>query len=84
MKLNPYLDIAPEVQQALNEGKPVVALVVGRHAPTQRRMGHAGTLAVLGGGTADAKVRRLQDAGAVIARNADQVAGLMQQALGGT
>lgn len=75
-------EAAADYLASVDYGKPVVALVVGRHAPTQRRMGHAGTLAVLGGGTADAKVRRLQDAGAVIAQNADEVAGLMRQALG--
>jgi succinyl-CoA synthetase alpha subunit len=33
--------------KANRSGKPVVALVVGRHAPEQRRMGHAGTLPAL-------------------------------------
>lgn len=75
---------AADYLASVDYGKPVVALVVGRHAPLRRRMGHAGTLAILGGGTAEAKIDRLRDSGAVIARNADQVAGLMQQALGGT
>jgi succinyl-CoA synthetase alpha subunit len=63
-------------------GKPVVALIVGRHAPRARRMGHAGTLAILGGSSADAKAGRLQKAGAIVARNADDVAGQMRRALG--
>lgn len=63
-------------------GKPVVALVVGRHAPRERRMGHAGTLAVLGGGSADEKAKGLAAAGAMVARDADAVASGMAKALG--
>ncbi len=55
-------------------GKPVIALVVGRHAPKGRRMGHAGTLSVFGLETAADKIEQLRRAGAVIARNADEVA----------
>jgi succinyl-CoA synthetase alpha subunit len=62
-------------------GKPVVALIVGRHAPKERRMGHAGTLAVFGAGSVEGKAKRLAAAGAVIARDADAVAGAMRSAL---
>ncbi len=62
-------------------GKPVVALVVGSHAPKERRMGHAGTLEVLGSSTVEGKVKRLAGAGAAIATNADAVAGEMIRAL---
>jgi succinyl-CoA synthetase alpha subunit len=62
-------------------GKPVVALIVGRHAPKERRMGHAGTLGVMGAGSADDKAKRLAAAGAVVARDADAVAGAMKKAL---
>lgn len=68
---------------AAGYGKPVVALIVGRHAPAERRMGHAGTLAVLGSGSASDKARRLADAGAVVAHDADGVARAMLQALAG-
>ncbi len=64
-------------------GKPVVALVVGEHAPEGRRMGHAGTVSMFGSRTVEEKVRRLADAGAVIARDADDVAVAMARALGG-
>ena len=63
-------------------GKPVVTLVVGRHAPPERRMGHAGTLAMFGAGSAAAKIERLAKAGAVVSANADAVATDMLKALG--
>ena len=40
-------ELAAEYLAANDYGKPVIALVVGRHAPVGRRMGHAGTLSVL-------------------------------------
>ena len=62
-------------------GKPVVALVVGSHAPRERRMGHAGTLEVLGSSSVAGKVKRLAGAGVVIAPDTDAVAGEMLRAL---
>lgn len=64
-------------------GKPVVALIVGRHAPVERRMGHAGTLSVFVSDTVAQKARRLEAAGVAIARHADEVVPLMQRALAG-
>jgi succinyl-CoA synthetase alpha subunit len=74
---------AADLLQAGGCPKPVVALIAGRHAPRERRMGHAGTLATLGGGSAEAKMKRLGAAGAVMVKNADAVAGAMRQALAG-
>lgn len=65
---------------SLDYGKPVIALVVGRFAPRGRQMGHAGTLSVLGGGTAQDKISCLRDAGAVIAENADDVVAAVKRA----
>jgi len=62
--------------------KPVVALVVGRHATAARRMGHAGTLSVFGTGTAEGKIAALKASGALIAENVEEVSGLLKQALG--
>ncbi len=64
-------------------GKPVVALIVGRHAPKERRMGHAGTLSIFGSKTVEDKETKLADAGVLIAKNADAVAPLMAKALRG-
>lgn len=63
-------------------GKPVVALVVGRHAPLGRRMGHAGTLSVLGAGSAGDKTELLRSAGVHIAEDASQVGATVRAALG--
>ncbi len=61
--------------------KPVVALVAGRHAPPERRMGHAGAFAQASQGQAAAKIEALRAAGALIAEDADRVAETMRQAL---
>jgi len=61
--------------------KPVVALVAGRHAPPERRMGHAGALVSLGRGSAKSKIEALRGAGACIAPNAHSVAETMRKAL---
>lgn len=49
--------------------KPLVCLVVGRHSPARRRMGHAGALASVGSETAEAKREALKRAGAHVADN---------------
>lgn len=54
-------------------GKPVVAMIVGRHAPPERRMGHAGALAGGARETAEAKLAALAAAGAHVARNPEEV-----------
>ena len=53
--------------------KPVVALIVGRHVPRDRRMGHAGALVGSDKETADAKREGLAAAGAHIADSPSHV-----------
>lgn len=54
-------------------GKPVIALLVGRHAPEDRRMGHAGTVSVLGSGSIAQKGAVLEEAGATVAASPGDV-----------
>lgn len=72
---------AAEYLAGTEYGKPVIALVVGRHAPKGRRMGHAGTLSVLGALSADEKIARLKSAGVLIAKDADDVVNTVLGAL---
>ena len=60
--------------------KPVVAYVAGLHAPTQRRMGHAGTVNVFGQGDAAAKIEALRAAGVTIASSAADIGLTVRQA----
>jgi len=61
--------------------KPVVAFVGGRHAPADKRMGHAGAIVTGGKGGALDKMRAFQRAGALTAERASQVGALLAEAL---
>lgn len=75
-------EAAAEYLASVDYGKPVIGLVVGRHAPKGRRMGHAGTLSVFGLESAAEKTARLQDAGVLIAKDASDVVDRVVKALG--
>ena len=62
--------------------KPVVAYVAGRHAPKEKKMGHAGAIIYGNVGTADSKIKALTEAGVRVAKTPSQVPGLVKQALG--
>jgi len=53
-------------------GKPVIAMVVGRHAPAQKQMGHAGALIGSERESAQAKLDALADAGCRIAKGLEE------------
>ena len=67
--------------RSVDYGKPVIGLVVGRNAPTGRRMGHAGTLSVFGMDKAEAKISALKGAGVRIAGDASKVVETVLDAL---
>lgn len=77
----PEEEMAADYLKGAKPPKPVVALVAGRHAPPERRMGHAGTLTMFGRADADGKIGILHAAGAHIAHNTQHVAETMRQAL---
>lgn len=74
-------EMAADYLKAVKAVKPVVALVAGRHAPPERRMGHAGTLTLFGRADANQKIKALRSAGVHIAPNPHDVAGTMRQSL---
>ncbi|SON57698.1 Succinyl-CoA ligase [ADP-forming] subunit alpha [Hartmannibacter diazotrophicus] len=60
---------------------PIVALVVGRNAPPERRMGHAGALNQAGRGDAESKIKALSGAGVIIAPSPHLVGETIRQSL---
>jgi succinyl-CoA synthetase alpha subunit len=61
--------------------KPVIALVVGEHAPVRRRMGHAGALVQDARADVASKVRALREAGAIIVPSAHLVGATVREAV---
>jgi succinyl-CoA synthetase alpha subunit len=74
-------EMLAEYLQSERPQKPVIALVAGRHAPAERRMGHAGAFTALGQSDAAAKIEVLRSAGVHIAENADRVAETVRRAI---
>jgi succinyl-CoA synthetase alpha subunit len=52
--------------------KPIIAMVVGRHAPAQKQMGHAGALIGSARESAEAKMQALAGAGCQVAKGLEQ------------
>ena len=67
----------------LKPQKPIIALIVGRNAPRERRMGHAGAFMDDSAGNAESKIAALKAAGIIIAPNASVIGESMRQALMG-
>ena len=59
--------------------KPVVAMMVGRHAPAEKRMGHAGALVGHARESADAKLDALAAAGCRAAKGPEQAIAVLAE-----
>jgi succinyl-CoA synthetase alpha subunit len=67
--------------QSARSGKPVIALVVGEHAPVRRRMGHAGALVQDARADVASKVQALREAGVIIVPSAHLVGTTVRTAI---
>jgi len=59
--------------------KPVVAFIAGQSAPSGKRMGHAGAIIESGAGTAEEKIRALQEVGVQIASHPEEIAKILNR-----
>jgi len=59
--------------------KPVVAFIAGQSAPPGKRMGHAGAIIESGSGTAEEKIRALQEVGVQIASHPEEIAKILDR-----
>ena len=59
--------------------KPVVAFIAGQSAPPGKRMGHAGAIIESGAGTAEEKIRALQEVGVQIASHPEEIAKILNR-----
>lgn len=62
--------------------KPIVAYIAGRHAPKEKKMGHAGAIIYGDYGTAESKIKALTAAGVKVAMTPSEVPGLVKECLG--
>ncbi len=72
---------AAEYLQSQNYGKPIVAYVAGRHAPSHRRMGHAGAIISGRFGGTDQKINMLRSVGVTVSDSPVEIGAAMRRAL---
>jgi succinyl-CoA synthetase alpha subunit len=61
--------------------KPAVAFIAGRSAPPEKRMGHAGAIAMGYGGMAETKIQAFENAGVKVAEKPNDVAELLARVM---
>jgi succinyl-CoA synthetase alpha subunit len=71
--------LARHISRAANR-KPVVAYIAGRHAPKEKKMGHAGAIIYGNFGTAESKISALKAAGVRVAMTPAEVPVLLREA----
>jgi len=64
-----------------NISKPVVTLIVGRHAPEGERMGHAGAIIHHGKGKAEGKIKALKNAGVHVVKGSREIPPMIKEVL---
>jgi succinyl-CoA synthetase alpha subunit len=64
-----------------NYDLPVVSFIAGRTAPPGKRMGHAGAIISGSSGTAEAKIKAMNDAGISVAKKPSDIARLLKEAM---
>ena len=74
-------ELAAEYIQRENYPKPIVAYVVGRSAPPEKRMGHAGAIIMGKTGTATSKIAAFEGAGVKVAEKPSDVAKLLAESV---
>ena len=65
-----------------NVTKPVISYIAGKTAPAGKRMGHAGAIIAGGKGTADNKIKKLQECGVYVADNLVSIGSKVAEVLG--
>ncbi len=71
--------LARHISKSSNK-KPVVAYIAGRHAPKEKKMGHAGAIIYGDYGTAGSKINALRGAGVRVAMTPSEVPALVRDA----
>jgi succinyl-CoA synthetase alpha subunit len=59
--------------------KPIVGFIAGRQAPPGKRMGHAGAIVSMGSGTADGKIKALEEVGVRVAELPSEIPKLVNE-----